>query len=541
MDKVDYLNTFIDGSSSIVLTHFRHLALTTCFLFANPLAARAMQERAPLAFLVQQFSVEGANPLNAEETVAIFAPFVGRSHTLNSLQTVAKTLEQSIRDQGYAFYRVALPPQTLKEDARVRLQIIDFKLNNIEVVGNKYFDRENVIASIPELQVGVSPNNDLLGEQLQVANQNSSRKLKLKLRQSEIPDQIDALVDVEDNDPLQSYLLLNTRGAEQSGKWRLTGGIQHSNLWNLDHNINLSYTTSPDHADSVMQWGANYSLPLYRLGGWLNAYYAKSDSKSNVSTGTVAGGINISGAGEMMGVHYNQHLPRWKRYEHSLDIGLDDKHFLNNIEVAGQDVGPDVRSRPFSFTYRGELTYSLVKTSFYLSWSRNLDGGSDNTDVHYTQTRFGAAQGWDVLRYGISADVQLPTQWVLRINVSGQDSRQPLISGEQIGLGGVYSIRGYQEREAAGDNGHIFHGELWAPQWFPGVNLLAFYDYGFANLVKPQPGDRDNQLLRSTGFGMRWHINQHFDTTADFAHAFDTTQFTAKGDNMLHYSIMYQF
>jgi hemolysin activation/secretion protein len=480
--------------------------------------------------------VEGPNPLSEGKTADLLAPLTGRKHTLDSLREAAKVLEDAIRAKGYAFHRVALPPQTLRE-GQVALRVIDFRVDRIEVIGNRRFDRDNVLAGLPELQEGVSPNNETLGNQLKVANQHPAKKLNLKLRQSEKPEHIDALVNVEEEDPLQVYLMFNTRGTEQTGGYRLTGGLQHSNLWNLDHSAAFSYTTSPDHADAVSQWGFSYALPVYAVGGWLSAYYAQSDAR----TGAVAEGITLSGAGEMMGAHYTQHLPRFDLYSHSLDLGLDDKHFINDIEVSGTDFGPDVRSRPFSLTYRGDYTQTWFKTGFYLSWSRNLGGGSDNTEKEYAQSRFGASDEWDVLRYGVFADLQLPAQWALRLNLSGQGSWEPLIAGEQLGLGGVYSVRGYQEREVIGDNGQVFHGELWSPQWLPDLNFLIFYDHGFADLIDPQPGDTDNQMLRSTGLGARWHWGTYVDLAVDYAHAFDKSPQTAQGDNMLHYTLICRF
>ena len=79
-------------------------------------------------------------------------------------------------------------------------------------------------------------------------------------------------------------------------------------MWGLDHVVNASYTLPPDHADTTKQYGGSYALPIYPLGGWLNMYYASSNSDN----GVVATDLTITGAGEMMGIHYQQFLPKWE-------------------------------------------------------------------------------------------------------------------------------------------------------------------------------------------------------------------------------------
>ena len=49
---------------------------------------------------------------------------------------------------------------------------------------------------------------------------------------------------------------------------------------------------------------------------------------------------------------------------------------------------------------------------------------------------------------------------VLSARLDGQWSDEPLIPGEQFGIGGARSVRGYEEREASGDSGFFVSAEL---------------------------------------------------------------------------------
>jgi hemolysin activation/secretion protein len=491
-----------------------------------------------IEFFVERFEVVGDNPLSPGKASEIVAPFAHKAHSLASLREIAKTLEQAIRDRGYSFYRVVLPPQTLESKAVVQLKVVAFRLGDISVEGNRHFSRENVLSSLPDLELGVSPNNETLAQQIKVANNHPQKKLGLTFRQLDKPDTIGAKVTVEDESPHQFTLMMNTRGSQQTGDFRIAAGYQYSNLWGLDHIVNVSYTTSPDHFDEVRQYGASYMLPIYPLRGWLSGYYARSD----VDTGTIGGLFQVSGSGELGGVHYQQYLPRWKTYEHWLDIGWDDKLFNNSVVYGRvQDLGVDVRSRPFSVAYRGQLNWQRHHAGFEFGWAGNLGGGDDNTKAAYAGTRAGAKPDWDALRYGAFWDIGLPAAWTWRHSFTGQYSSDPLIPAEQIGLGGLTTIRGYRERETGGDIGHIYKTEIWTPQWLPGLNFLAFYDQGHRELHNPQPGEKDSLWLRSTGMGARWQWRDQLSVSVDLAYAFDRGTQTQPGSGRVHAQLLYRF
>jgi hemolysin activation/secretion protein len=491
-----------------------------------------------IVFPVERFEVVGDSPLNAKETSRILASFAGRTHSLGSLREVAKKLEQSIRERGYSFYRVTLPPQTLESNAVVQLKVVAFRLEEISVEGNRYFSKSNILASLPALKIGTSPNNETLAQQIKVANYHPQKKLGLTFQQIDKPDAIGTKINVEDQSPHQFTVMMNTRGSQGTGDYRLSAGYQYSNLWGLDHILNVSYTTSPDHFDEVRQYGASYMLPIYPLRGWLSGYYARSD----VDTGTVGGLFQVSGAGELGGVHYLQYLPRWRLYEHWLDLGWDDKLFDNKVIFGRvQDFGVDVRSRPFSLAYKGQINWQSHRAGFEFGWAGNLDGGSDNTKAAYAGTRFGAKPDWDVLRYGAFWDMGLPGSWTWRHSFTGQYSSEPLIPAEQIGLGGLTTIRGYREREVGGDSGHLYKTEIWTPQWLPGLNFLGFYDQGHRELHNTQPGEKNTLWLRSTGLGARWQWKDQFTVSVDLAYAFDRGLQTKPGSGRVHAQMAYRF
>jgi len=251
-------------------------------------------------FHVDRFQFEGFIPIDIALVDSTLEPFQDQDHTLESLLKVSKALEAVIREQGYAFYRVVLPQQPLVKQAVITLKVVSFSLADVSVEGNKFFDEENILKSLPYLTVGESPNTETLARALKVAIHHPLKDMQLTFKQSKNANkanQISATVNVTDAKPDNFALILANTGNDTTGEYRLTGSYQNTNLFNKDHILNVSYTTSPGHIEDVKQYGGSYSAPLYSQSAWLTGYLVKSD----VNTGTV-GTLDISGAGTMMGL-----------------------------------------------------------------------------------------------------------------------------------------------------------------------------------------------------------------------------------------------
>lgn len=490
-----------------------------------------------IRFKVQSFALEGALPIAAETINMYLRPLQQRDYNLQELQTVISGLEQLIQAHGYAFYRVILPAQTLKA-GMVTLKIVSFPLGNIEITGNQHFSRDNILASLPELQQGQSPNTQDIAESLKHANKHPAKQVQMLFKQGKNSDQIDADIKVREQRPYQASLIANNFGTASSGAYRLTGVLQYSNLWGRDHSVNASYSTSPDHAEDVQQYGGSYSLPLYPLKATLNAYYAYS----NVNTGIV-GDLTVTGSGEMYGLHYQQNLPKIGNYEHSVDLGIDNRYFSNEVNQAGNSANNTaVRSAPFSLLYRGDyLWQGLAQAGYSVQWLKNTDFGEHNSPSDYAQaiSIAKAHQNWDMLRYSANLIFNVQ-QWLLQTSFNGQYSGTAIISGEQLGLGGSYDIRGYAQRETSADSGEIAKLDITTPAWQQ-LRFFAFYDVGHGYLHHPSGKQSKDWLLSGAGIGARWQWREYLFANIAFATALNDALDTKVGDSRIHASIVLKY
>jgi len=508
--------------------------LTVMALLSLNTPALSASEPKMLRFDVRAFEIEGSLPIPAKRVQAVLAPFTGKSVGLEQLQGAAKALEAELYSRGYAFYHVVLPPQAL--DGTVKLRVLPFKLADIAISGNKNFSDENILASLPSLRLGEIPNVAAVARDRAHANEHPAKQVEVAFRQSRTPDAIDADVKVQDSRPLRVYASIQNTGEDRTGDWRSTIGMQHSNLFNRDHALSASYTSSPGHWGDVRQYGLFYTVPFYALGGSLTAFA----SYSNVNSGTIADAFQVSGGGKFFGARWKQHLTPAGAYSHALEAGAEDRFFDNSVVFGATQIGVSVRSRPLTLVYQGRYDLAGGTVGGSLGYARNLGGGSDNTDAAYLGNRAGADRDWDAWRFSLEGDWALG-RWTLGARMHGQYAGEPLIPGEQFGIGGAQSVRGLNEREASGENGHSLTLEASAPLPWEGARAVLFADNGEVWAKSPAAGQIARQDASSVGAGLRWGDGRRFSFTLDAAHVLNGTAVTQSGRTRAHAVLQVQF
>lgn len=197
-----------------------------------------------------------------------------------------------------------------------------------------------------------------------------------------------------------------------------------------------------DTFSDVKQWGGNYKIPVYALSGSLQFYYSRSD----VDSGVIEQVFDVSGAGKFLGGSFTYTLNNLDNYRHRWSVGVDDKLFENNIGFQGIPLGVNVRSRPLSLSYSGEWRFEKAGVNYNIQYVRNMQGGNNNNNLAYAAARLGAQRSWEAFRFSIAGSYLLPKDWLATAQIRAQYTDEPLISGEQFGVGGMNSVRGLEER-----------------------------------------------------------------------------------------------
>lgn len=458
-------------------------------------------------FKINAFELKGDNPLSADDSKTILAPFVQPDATLITLQKATVALEEALKAKGFPLHRVSLPPQDLGD--KVTLVIVKFVIGKVTVQGNQHFTEGNILASVPELRPGEAPNFTTLAVQTAISNENPSKQLQVSLKESEEADKIDVKLIVKETQPWNVSVSLANTGSDATGQERLTLVGNHANLWGLDHQFSGAYTTSPERTGDVKQLGLNYRIPMYARGGVLGLSYTQSDVVGNF------GSFTSTGAGQTYGINYSHYfapVAGWRTY---LTFGLDEKIFdasknsaAGNVLAVGQPAM--ISSRPLSLSYSARVEADAALWGFNTDLAFNLPGGNGNNLTDYQNANAGTAApdlridtvSWKALRAGANYLAAFGQGWLWGVRGQLQYSPDALISGEQFGIGGSSSVRGTTERPISGDSGLFASLEVTGPEWYQGVRAVGFVDGGWVNNNKAAALGSDQ--LVSLGLGLRY-------------------------------------
>ncbi len=529
-----------------------------------------------LRFDIRRFSFSGATLISPERLTEATRQFTGDKRQFSDVQRALEVIERMYSESGYSAVQVVLPEQEL-EKGDIRFQITEAKIGRVIVEGNKFFDEANIRASVPALVPGKSPNINDIAKNLRLANDSPAKQSNVLLRSAQEEATVDAVVRVVDEKfERYSVSLDNTGQVTPIGRFRLGVGYQNSNLRNSDHILTLQYVGAPHDevhtnrlalvpSSRVMVLGLGYKIPLYASGDALEF----TAGYSNVGSGTVANLFTITGAGTVLGVRYTHNLDRLGDYEHRVSFALDERAYHNKGVrplASTTQIIPDVTVHPVSVIYSGQLRSQDSETGGTIAFSQNIRGGNDGDLGAFCLSRsstvgdqFECANGrYAIWRWGFNHNRALSGDWQWRIGINGQITRDMLISGEQYGVGGADSVRGFLEREITNDQGYRGTTELYTPDfggYFTAVDglrvrALAFYDWAGVKRNRPGPGEAHAAHVGSMGLGLRVARGNNLTLRLDLAWVTDegarpnqngVSPNQGVGDGRAHASLSYVF
>ena len=500
------------------------------------------QAPAPVKFEIQRYVVEGNTLLSLGEIDRTVKPFTGKGRDFGDIQRALEALQNAYASRGYNAVKVSVPEQDIRA-GQVRLLVVEARVRRVKVEGNRFFNESNVKAGLPSLKEGTSPNTKKLGKDAQLVNENPSKQVSVALSAADDPGQVDATVRVTDEKPSRVSVYVDNTGTPNTGNFRLGVGFQHANVFNRDQVLNVQAITSPGHFSDVKIFGAGYRIPVYSWGGVVDLLAGYS----NVNSGTVQGLFNVSGSGDVFGARYTQLLGRMGSYDHRVSLGLDYRAYHNDVTFAdtGAPLVPDITVHPVSLAYLGRFSRVGQDLSFNVSYARNIPGGSKGEQTDFDAQRPGAQADYNIVREGVAFTQLLPSDFILRAVANAQQSHDLLIPGEQFGMGGVDSVRGYYEREVANDVGWRASLEAYSPDfgsWFGSswrARALVFTDAARGHDNAPERGPENK--LGSFGLGVRANQGKLLAFRLDVARVTQDAGTRQSGDMRAHFAAAVSF
>jgi hemolysin activation/secretion protein len=480
-------------------------------------AADAAKPAAPEAhFDIDEFRVEGADHLPQIEVEAAVYPFLGPNRTAQDVEKARAAVEKAYHDKGFQTVSVAVPQQDAQRGFVV-LKVTELRVGRLRVKGSRYFDLDNIKSGAPSLKEGALPEFQAVTKDIVALNRLPDRRVTPNLRAGVAPGTVDVDLNVEDTFPLHASLELNNKQSPSTTPLRASITMRYDDLWQLGHSMTWTYQVAPMNPKDAQVISGSY-LARTEID-WLSVMIYGLSSDSNVAT---VGGSNVVGPGNVVGGRAVLTLPTRGDLFQTLSLGVDYKEFKQTLKLGSDAFDSPVTYVPLVASYGATWQGEGHLTQLNATLTAGLRGiGSNLTE--FDAKRFDATPSFISLHADISHTQDFAGGFQLYARLQGQAADQPLVSSEQLSLGGQDTVRGYLESEVLGDYGIAGTLEFRTPNLaqymeqklpnptgeaikynpFDEWRFFAFVDGGNARIHDPLVDQQTHFDLASYGVGMR--------------------------------------
>ncbi|MEZ6244291.1 MAG: ShlB/FhaC/HecB family hemolysin secretion/activation protein [Phycisphaerales bacterium] len=392
---------------------------------------------------------------------------------------------------------------------------------------------------------------------------------------------------VQENKPWSVYFQLSNTGTESTNKWRERFGFQHTQLTNHDDILLVEYVTAAFKSSHLISGSYERRLrDSERLRWKIDANWNEFEASDVGILGETFTGTGWGVGGELI----------WNVFQKDeIFVDLVGGARFQHIEV----------TNPGIFMGEGEEDLFLPRVGVRAERYTETNGASASAVLEWSQSTLTNASARDMERLGrIAPDKDFA---VLRVDATASTFLEPLIDRkawedattpgsstlaheivvsargqyafnnrlipqQEAVLGGLYTVRGYDESVVAADTTLVLSGEYrfhvpralainpepsakafghrpfkWAPQQVYGrpdwdLVLRAFVDAGWSWNSKKLPFEHNESML-GAGIGAELLILRNFSARVDWAVALSDLDNGAgdKGDQRVHFVLTLLF
>ena len=426
--------------------------------------------------------------LTQEELQAVTDAYIGRQITAKDLLEMTDKITALYREKGYMTCGAVLNRRIHDGVAKVRL--VEGRTENVSVSGNRS-TRENYITGRLGLKPGEIANIAKLNKDLRWFHGTNDIQLRVVIKPGAAEGTTDYEIIAFEPQNQTVTLYLDNDGYDNSGRWRQGIFYTMRSLSGYRDALRGSFIRS----QGTKAWTMGYSIPLSQRGMRLDLNY--SGNRTKITNGELK---NLGVRGKAQSFSLNWRVPFYITAHSRHETGLQYIYQTSKTDWGYGSVSwtDDKINRviPYvSFTHYGNSSVFYHKHSFVFAKRRDIDGKSDSANLYrlssFWQKRYGGGQFWQA---------RLEGQW---------SSEDYLASSDRFFIGGVTSVRGYEEGFIGGPKGMTANLEYHVPlDKARRFSLFPFVDWGTISGVTGM----EHRTLLSAGLGLEARYKQLYST-----------------------------
>jgi len=485
-----------------------------------PEEAKPKEEKAPygIKVFVKEIRLTGNTVFTTADLQPLITPYQNRIVSSSELEDLRVALTRHYIDRGYINSGAVIPDQKVV-DGIINIVIVEGRLTDIEVIGNKHL-KSSYIEDRLKLGAGPPLNVNELQEQIQIMLESPVVKtINSALRPGDRPGEASLTTQVKEGPRFQFIPVIDNRLSPSLGDVRAVLPVYLYDLTGYGDVLTGSVGLGEGLTDSYINWTAP-----------VNAHDTTLSLFSDYSDGEIVNGsfqdLNIENKNSTFGFRVSHPFYRTPSQKFSMTLGMDLRTSKSTLDGQGfaftPGVPPDGKVKASIIRFSQEwsnrgLNQVLAARSMFSIGIDAFDATINSGDV--PSGEFFAWLGQFQWARFLGKDLG---QVIFRTNV--QLTNDPLFSMEQFSVGGALSVRGYRQNQLVRDTGYDVSLEYRYPLMKDATGrstlaLAPFIDAGGAN-NNDQPNGPNPTDIYSAGLGLRWDPTAKVHAQVYWGHAF---------------------
>lgn len=455
----------------------------------------------PQTITVKGFKFVGNTVFTGEELTQLTIDLVGESVSFAALLEARSRVTEHYINHGYITSAAYLPSGQVIEDGIVTIKVIEGSLKQINIEGLKRLTPNYLRSRIKTNLSTPLQINDLVTVLEQLKRNRLLENLTAELAAGSQVGESILNLKVQPANPIDVGLAVNNYQSRTIGVWQQKLQLQHHNALGWGDRLSLSY----ENTGGGNQWGVDYILPINGKNGTIRFSYQNFDADVIEEPFNQ---VDLETASRKYEIALRQPLINKLTEEFALGAVLF--HQISETRLLGVQF-------PLSQGAEEDGVTRLSGVRFFQEWSHRSP-----QDVVLVRNQFNFGMNWlDATENDTAPDSnffswQLDGQWLhsfgedhlLVTRLRGQLTDRPVLSAEDLTIGGVNSVRGYRRDLYLLDRGVLASIEYRFPLVRSNdsvVQSFTFLDMAWGGNTGDFP-DPDPNYLASVGIGLRWQL-----------------------------------
>jgi hemolysin activation/secretion protein len=491
------------------------LAPMAPILQAEPVFARdnaAQQSSDSSSITIGAVSVNSGSQIAGAMLASSYEKFIGQTASQEMLRDLASAVSEAARNRGYIFASAQIPSQSVKIGV-VEVLLDPGAIDEVRIIGSNNSRLRKILNKL-ECNAALS---HVVERQLLLAGDLPGIRLLNSKYQREAGKGV--LVVTVSEEKSKGYAALDNYGPETLGPIRARLNLDLTGLLSDSDVFTTNVISSALQPKELTYINARYAMTLGD-GGTVIGF---SGAAGRTRPGGNLANFNLTGRNRYASIFSSHALKR----SNDLNLWLNAELAYLDVEQSFDGIlFQDEQIATASLNFTGNYNVGIGRVYGGVGVTQGLGILGANKSGDPLNSRDDGSGEFTKANFWINSILDMGDGFGMRLAGNAQIASRPLLSPNEISIGGPYYGKGYDFSERFGDEGLLGLAEVRKEfnnitGWLDWFQLYAFVDGGYVSNIGTGFGDGS---LASAGGGLRSQIG-NIDVGVEAAAPMNTDRF----------------